>query len=165
MFEFTLKIDSAVAELLGLDGDSIIEAFYDPDEDEIVIRVLDEDELDGEFNAPPPAMAVRCSARNTESALPKLFWSEDHLWLRFIAFSASAATLRFLMHFVYFWASAPMISSAFEPRVMRSSSAERRSATIAAPASIGQMRPPLLRHCAVSFPLCLPMFRRRPSSI
>lgn len=25
--------------------------------------------------------------------------------------------------------------------------------------------PPLLRHCAVSFPLCLPMFRRRPSSI
>ena len=45
MFEFTLKIDSAVAELLGLDGDSIIEAFYDPDEDEIVIRVLDEDEL------------------------------------------------------------------------------------------------------------------------
>ena len=43
MFEFTLKIDSAVAELLGLDGDSIIEAFYDPDEDE----------LDGEFNAPP----------------------------------------------------------------------------------------------------------------
>ena len=114
MFEFTLKIDPAVAELLGLDGDSIIEAFYDPDEDEIVIRVLDEDELDGEFN---------------------------------------------------FWASAPMISSAFEPRVMRSSSAERRSATIAAPASIGQMRPPLLRHCAVSFPLCLPMFRRRPSSI
>ena len=150
MFEFTLKIDSAVAELLGLDGDSIIEALYDPDEDEIVIRVLDEDELDGEFNA-PPAMAVRCSARNTESALPKLFWS--------------AATLRFLMRFVYFWASAPMISSAFEPRVMRSSSAERRSATIAAPASIGQMRPPLLRHCAVSFPLCLPMFRRRPSSI
>lgn len=53
MFEFTLKIDSAVAELLGLDGDSIIEAFYDPDEGEIVIRVLDEDELDGEFNAPP----------------------------------------------------------------------------------------------------------------
>lgn len=52
MFEFTLKIDSAVAELLGLDGDSIIEALYDPDEDEIVIRVLDEDELDGEFNAP-----------------------------------------------------------------------------------------------------------------
>ena len=50
MFEFTLKIDPAVAELLGLDGDSIIEAFYDPDEDEIVIRVLDEDELDGEFN-------------------------------------------------------------------------------------------------------------------
>ena len=43
MFEFTLKIDPAVAELLGLDGDSIIEAFYDPDEDEIVIRVLDED--------------------------------------------------------------------------------------------------------------------------
>lgn len=43
MFEFTLKIDPAVAELLGLDGDSIIEAFYDPDEDE----------LDGEFNAPP----------------------------------------------------------------------------------------------------------------
>lgn len=42
MFEFTLKIDSAVAELLGLDGDSIIEALYDPDEDEIVIRVLDE---------------------------------------------------------------------------------------------------------------------------
>lgn len=41
MFEFTLKIDPAVAELLGLDGDSIIEAFYDPDEDEIVIRVLD----------------------------------------------------------------------------------------------------------------------------
>ena len=38
---------------LGLDGDSIIEAFYDPDEDEIVIRVLDEDELDGEFNDPP----------------------------------------------------------------------------------------------------------------
>ena len=68
MFEFTLKIDPAVAELLGLDGDSIIEAFYDPDEDEIVIRVLDEDELDGEFNDPPPAMAVRCSARNTESA-------------------------------------------------------------------------------------------------
>lgn len=53
MFEFTLKIDPAVAELLGLDGDSIIEALYDPDEDEIVIRVLDEDELDGEFNAPP----------------------------------------------------------------------------------------------------------------
>lgn len=53
MFEFTLKIDPAVAELLGLDGDSIIEAFYDPDEDEIVIRVLDEDELDGEFNDPP----------------------------------------------------------------------------------------------------------------
>lgn len=52
MFEFTLKIDPAVAELLGLDGDSIIEAFYDPDEDEIVIRVLDEDELDGEFNDP-----------------------------------------------------------------------------------------------------------------
>ena len=43
MFEFTLKIDPAVAELLGLDGDSIIEAFYDPDEDEI----------DGEFNDPP----------------------------------------------------------------------------------------------------------------
>lgn len=43
MFEFTLKIDPAVAELLGLDGDSIIEAFYDPDEDE----------LDGEFNDPP----------------------------------------------------------------------------------------------------------------
>ena len=40
-----------------------------------------------------------------------------------------------------------------------------RRETIAAPASIGQMRPPLLRHCAVSFPLCLPMFRRRPSSI
>ena len=38
MFEFTLKIDPAVAELLGLDGDSIIEAFYDPD---------------GEFNDPP----------------------------------------------------------------------------------------------------------------
>ena len=164
MFEFTLKIDSAVAELLGLDGDSIIEAFYDPDEDEIVIRVLDEDELDGEFNA-PPAMAVRCSARNTESTLLKLFWSEDHLWLRFIAFSASAATLRFLMRFVYFLAPAPMISSAFEPTVMRSSSAESRSATIAAPASIGQKRPPLLRHCAVSFPLCLPMLRRRPSSI
>ena len=53
MFEFTLKIDSAVAELLGLDGDSIIEAFYDPDEDEIVIRVLDEDELDGDFNDTP----------------------------------------------------------------------------------------------------------------
>lgn len=30
MFEFTLKIDSAVAELLGLDGDSIIEAFTTP---------------------------------------------------------------------------------------------------------------------------------------
>ena len=30
MFEFTLKIDPAVAELLGLDGDSIIEAFYPP---------------------------------------------------------------------------------------------------------------------------------------
>lgn len=43
MFEFTLKIDPAVAELLGLDGDSIIEAFYDPDEDE----------LGGEFNDPP----------------------------------------------------------------------------------------------------------------
>ena len=43
MFEFTLKIDPAVAELLGLDGDSTIEAFYDPDEDE----------LDGEFNDPP----------------------------------------------------------------------------------------------------------------
>ena len=43
MFEFTLKIDPAVAELLGLDGDSIIEAFYDPDEDA----------LDGEFNDPP----------------------------------------------------------------------------------------------------------------
>ena len=53
MFEFTLKIDPAVAELLGLDGDSIIEAFYDPDEDEIVTRVLDEDEFDGEFNDPP----------------------------------------------------------------------------------------------------------------
>lgn len=35
-----------------MDGDSTIEAFYDPDEDEIVIRVLDEDELDGEFNDP-----------------------------------------------------------------------------------------------------------------
>ena len=43
MFEFTLKIDPAVAELLGLDGDSIIEAFYDPDEDELA----------GEFNDPP----------------------------------------------------------------------------------------------------------------
>ena len=43
MFEFTLKFDPAVAELLGLDGASIIEAFYDPDEDE----------LDGEFNDPP----------------------------------------------------------------------------------------------------------------
>ena len=157
MFEFTLKIDPAVAELLGLDGDSIIEAFYDPESSTRTNSTVS--------SMTPPAMAVRCSARNTESALPKLFWSEDHLWLRFIAFSASAATLRFLMRFVYFWASAPMISSAFEPRVMRSSSAERRSATIAAPASIGQMRPPLLRHCAVSFPLCLPMFRRRPSSI
>lgn len=164
MFEFTLKIDPAVAELLGLDGDSIIEAFYDPDEDEIVIRVLDEDELDGEFNDPPcNGCPLFCQEHGI--CLAKLFWSEDHLWLKFIAFSASAATLRFLMRFVYFWASAPMISSAFEPRVMRSSSAERRSATIAAPASIGQMRPPLLRHCAVSFPLCLPMFRRRPSSI
>lgn len=60
MFEFTLKIDSAVAELLGLDGDSIIEALYDPDEDEIVIRVLDEDELDCEFNAPRNGCPLFC---------------------------------------------------------------------------------------------------------
>ncbi len=53
MFEFTLKINPAVAELLGLNEDSIIEAFYDPDEDEIVIRVVDEDDDDGDFDENP----------------------------------------------------------------------------------------------------------------